>query len=65
MDIRFQQGRIADVDAEVLVVAAWEKDTPRDVALNEATDGWLEEVYASGEFAGNAGDLAILHRPKG
>jgi leucyl aminopeptidase len=25
----------------------------------------VEEVYASGEFGGNPGDLAILHRPKG
>lgn len=65
MDIRFQQGRIADVDAEVLIVPAWDKEAPRDTALNAPTEGWVDEVYASGEFGGNAGDLAILHRPKG
>jgi leucyl aminopeptidase len=65
MELRLLQAAIADVEADVLVVFAWEKDVPRDTALNAATGGWLDEIYASGEFAGKSGELALLHRPQG
>jgi leucyl aminopeptidase len=65
MDIRLLQGKWNDTEAATLIVAAWDKDSARDGALDGATSGWIEEVYASGEFAGAPGDLAVLHRPSG
>lgn len=65
MDIRIAQGRLEEVDAGVLIVPAFDGEAPRDAALDKATDGWVEEIYSSGEFAGGLSDLAMLHRPKG
>src|SRR5688572_6995536 len=64
MDIRIAQARIEDIDAAVLIVPAFDREAPRDGALNQATEGWVDEVYSSGEFAGAVADVAILHRPK-
>lgn len=65
MEIRLVEGKWQDVDAAALIIPAWDKECPRDAVLNQAMDGWLEDVYGSGEFAGSLGDLAILHRPGG
>jgi leucyl aminopeptidase len=65
MDIRIAQCRVEDVDATVLVVPAFDREAPREAALNNATEGWVEEVYSSGEFGGAAGDTVLLHRPTG
>ena len=65
MKIQLQQGRVSEIDADVLVVAGFPPETPRDRGLNDATAGWLEELYASGEFEGKACELAVLHRPAG
>ena len=64
MDIQVAQCRFHDIDADVLVVPAFDPADPRDGSLNSATDGWVDEVYSSGEFGGSACDLAMLHRPK-
>ena len=64
MDIRIAQSRIEGIDASVLIVPAFDREAPRDGSLNDATDGWVDEVYTSGEFGGAIGDLAVLHRPK-
>jgi leucyl aminopeptidase len=65
MNIGVTHGRIEEIDAAVLVVPSFDREAPRDTGLNAATDGWVDEVYASGEFSGNLGDVAILHRPRG
>jgi leucyl aminopeptidase len=65
MKIQLQQGRVSEIDADVLVVAGFPPETPRDRGLNDATAGWLDELYASGEFEGKACELAVLHRPAG
>src|SRR5688572_15831322 len=65
MDIRIAQCPIEDVDATVLVVPAFDREAPREAALNNATEGWVDEMYSSGEFGGSACDIALLHRPKG
>jgi leucyl aminopeptidase len=65
MNIKLQQGPIPEIDADTLVVFAFEKESPRDGWLNDATGGWVEEIYASGEFTGKAGDRALLYRPSG
>jgi len=65
MHIRVQQGQITEIEASVLVVPGFDAESPRDQALDAATGGWLEEVYASGEFATRAGEFALLHRPAG
>jgi leucyl aminopeptidase len=65
MDIRVVQGNWTEIDAATLIVAAWDKEAPRDAALDKATGGWLEEIYGTGEFGGAAGDITILYRPSG
>lgn len=65
MDIRLVQGKWNETDAAALIMPAWDKDTERDASLDQATGGAVEEMYASGEFAGAAADVAILHRPTG
>jgi leucyl aminopeptidase len=69
MELRILNTPLQQVEAEALVIPAPDKDAPRDSAAlkqaNEATAGWVEEVYGSGEFAGKFGELALLHRPAG
>ncbi len=69
MELRILNIPIQEADAEALVLPAFEKEAPHDSGAlkqaNDATSGWIEEVYASGEFAGKFGDLALLHRPAG
>ena len=49
----------ADADAVALVV--FEDETaPREIAK-----AWFEELRNSGEFAGKAGELTVLHQPQG
>jgi leucyl aminopeptidase len=69
MELRILNTPLQQVEAEALVIPAPDKDAPRDSAAlkqaNEATAGWVEEVYGSGEFTGKFGELALLHRPAG
>ncbi|HYO81431.1 MAG TPA: leucyl aminopeptidase [Bryobacteraceae bacterium] len=65
MDIRIQQGKLTEIAAEVLMVLAPDKDSPRDPDLDAATGGWLGEIYESGEFPGSIGDLALLYKGSG
>ncbi len=60
-------------EADALVALGFAKEDPRDSefaeALNRASGGWIEEVYASGEFKGkkpgSSVDIAVMHRPPG
>jgi leucyl aminopeptidase len=65
MDIRVLRGNLREAEAAALIVPAWDKEAARDGALDDATEGWVEEVYTSGEFGGAPCDLALLHRPSG
>ncbi len=69
MELRIQNRPIQEVDAEALVLLAFDKDSPRDSGVlqqaDAATAGWIGEVYSSGEFSGKFGEIALLHRPAG
>ncbi len=64
MDISYRQGSPEQVEAEVLVALAFEKEAGGH-PLQPATGNWVSEVYDSGEFAGKPFETAILHRPSG
>jgi len=69
MELRIQNRPIQEADADALVLLAFEKDAPRGAGVlkqaDQLTSGWVEEVYASGEFTGKFGEIALLHRPAG
>ena len=69
MELRIQNRPIQEADADALVLLAFEKDAPREAGFlkqaDQLTSGWVEEVYASGEFSGKFGEIALLHRPAG
>jgi leucyl aminopeptidase len=68
MTINVEAGSIEQVEADALVVLGLEKDVERGAYLNRAnelTGGWVDELYASGEFTGKALETALLHRPAG
>ncbi len=69
MELRIENQPFAGIETGALIVPAFEKDAPRDSGLlkeiNGATGGWIDEIYASGEFAGKSAEIAVLHRPQG
>jgi len=62
---------IEEVEADVLVVVAFDKDSAGGglgegaAKRADATTGWLTELYAAGEFKGKSLETALLHRPPG
>ncbi len=68
MNINVATVPIEQVEADALVVLGLEKDAERGAYLsraNELTGGWVDDLYASGEFNGKALETALLHRPAG
>lgn len=70
MEIKTQIAAIQQADCDVLAIFAFERQGSENLAglaagVNGPTGGWVEEVYASGEFAGKLFDIAVLHRPHG
>jgi leucyl aminopeptidase len=65
MNITLIQAPVREIEADTLVIFLFDKDTPRDPEWNEVTGGWVDEVYATGEFSGKGYEVAILHRPQG
>ncbi len=72
MQISLTSVPLDQIETEALVVVTFEREgaggplaweSARKV--NEATGGWLEEVYRSGEFTGKAYETLVLHRPTG
>jgi leucyl aminopeptidase len=59
------------VDCDVLVVLGFEKtgsENPLTLSAtirNLAAGGWMDEVYANGEFSGKQFEAVLLHRPGG
>jgi leucyl aminopeptidase len=58
MNITQQQGPIHEIEAEALVVFAFEKDRPTGL-----DDEWVNDIYSTGEFSGKPCETAILFRP--
>ncbi|MGC8792650.1 MAG: leucyl aminopeptidase [Bryobacteraceae bacterium] len=72
MQIRLTAVPIEQIETEALAVVAFQAEDPGEGLawaaarkLDEATGGWLSEVYRSGEFTGKAYETLILHRPAG
>jgi leucyl aminopeptidase len=69
MRISFSSASVETVESDILIVFAPEKKDqalPAHLAdVNQATGGWLDEIYATGEFSGKAYETALLHRPQG
>ncbi len=60
MDIKLEARRIADVEADAVIVIGFEGAAPAAPA-----GGQIQELYDSGEFTGKALEIAVLHRPAG
>jgi leucyl aminopeptidase len=60
MDIKLAVTAPDEVEAETLVIFAFEKDAPKGL-----DDAWVNEIYATGEFSGKPCETAILYRPNG
>ncbi|MEK7409559.1 MAG: leucyl aminopeptidase, partial [Acidobacteriota bacterium] len=72
MEIKLNPLPPDQIETEALVIVTFDKDSPEGglasgVAkkINALTGGWLEDLYASGEFSGKAFETAMLHRPGG
>jgi len=60
MNIKVEARAIPEVEADALVVVAFEEGPPSEPAVDQ-----IKELYATGEFSGKANETAILHRPSG
>jgi leucyl aminopeptidase len=64
MQVQLRQALAEQLDVEVLIALAFEKQDAGH-PLNAVTQGWVSEVYGSGEFTGKPFETAVLHRPQG
>ncbi len=71
MQIKLETAPAAQVECEALIVAGFDKEDPgaplsTDAlkVVNGLTNGWIEELYTSGEFSGKPFDAAVLYRPE-
>jgi len=72
MEVRLTFEPCEQIDTDALGVIAFDKDSPAagldwEVTrrVNQATGGWIEEAYRSGEFTGKACETLLMHRPPG
>ncbi len=62
MQTGWEQASAAEIDADALIVPAFEKDAPR---LGTPADEAITGFYESGEFTGKEFTTAVLHNPEG
>src|SRR6266849_8715077 len=66
MQIRFANQAINEIEADAVLLALAETDSPPAPAgLDDSVRSWIADLYASGEFKGKLFELATLHRPPG
>ncbi len=68
MEIEAQNAAPAQWATEALVILAPELEgrlNPQLEALDRATQGWLSQLQAAGEFSGRMLESTLLHRPPG
>ncbi|HWZ32887.1 MAG TPA: leucyl aminopeptidase [Bryobacteraceae bacterium] len=63
MDTKLLYQPLDKIEADAVAVVLYEND-PAPADLKFATS-WLDEMRASGEFAGKTDELAVLHQPQG
>ena len=52
IEIKVQEGPLAGIEADVLVVLGFEEEAP--AAVDDAAAGWARRLYGSGEFSGQS-----------
>jgi leucyl aminopeptidase len=63
MDTKLLYQPLDKIEADAVAVVLYENDpAPADLKFAAA---WLDEMRASGEFAGKTDELAVLHQPQG
>jgi leucyl aminopeptidase len=71
MELKFETAPLEQFSGDALVVFAFEKNGAGPLvwaaaqAADAATDGWIGELYESGEFKGKPLEMALLYRPAG
>jgi leucyl aminopeptidase len=69
MELKLVTAPFETIETEVLIAVASEREPEAKLAgleeFDRATDGWVGDVHASGEFKGKAYETAVLHRPSG
>ncbi len=60
MEIRVASGPAAEVEADALIVPAFEGQTPQGIGA-----AWLKDLYAAEEFNGKSLETALHHGPEG
>ncbi|MGA2434494.1 MAG: M17 family peptidase N-terminal domain-containing protein, partial [Bryobacteraceae bacterium] len=70
MEIKLERKPIEQVEADAVIIPVFDKEGggfsgEAAAAANRLTGGWIEELYANGEFSGKPFETAILHRPAG
>ncbi len=66
MEVRADQSKFYDVEADALVVMIYEGDTADEGALkelDERTNGIISEMLGTDEMRGKQGDMLFLYRP--
>jgi leucyl aminopeptidase len=65
MQTKLSQQPLEQIEADALVVAAFEKENGEPVRAPGIAGGWIADLYTSGEFKGKILETALLHRPSG
>lgn len=69
MKLRYQKQDITEVAGDLLIVPIFEDENFEQDALlqklNQATDGFVRQLYDHGEIRGKEGENVLVHRPPG
>ncbi len=69
MELKLVTAPVETVETEALIAVAAESEPQNPLKglefFDKATDGWVSDVHASGEFKGKAYETVTLHRPSG
>jgi leucyl aminopeptidase len=65
MQTELSQQPLEQIEADALVVVAFEKGDGHPVRAAGFAGGWIEDLYTAGEFKGKIMETALLYRPSG
>jgi leucyl aminopeptidase len=71
MELQLLSQPIENIEANALVVIAFDKESPGEglgpaaKRADELAGGWIRETYSTGEFSGKLLETSLLHRPQG
>jgi len=55
---------LEQVEADALVVMAFEAGEGEPAPAPDLAGGWIQDLFKTGEFKGKALETALLHRPR-